>query len=569
MLTLIAAAVLVAPQDASLDRVPFAVSESAPKQLQIVAPAASDDAFLGVGFATGSDGARIQFVQPGTAAERAGLAAGDVLVRVGGTDVATADAARDAISTRRAGDRVTIEWTRDGKSMSKEVELGSRASIARTPATPGAPAISFGLAPSAPAAPAAPAAPVDPGPGRLGVTIQTVDGGVLVQDVEDGGPADRAGLVAGDIVVKIAGEDATGADRVVEILGGTKAGQSVPVRVRRADGNEQRITVQLGGREGAAAPRRMGGLFLGGEGPADLGDLEVELEDLGMDFGDFEQLAPGVFRFESTPAPGGDRGDRAERRDDFRQRLREMRQRHRDELRALRDEFGMGADEDLFPDVDFLFQGEDAPQLFRRAAPQGGAAPRGRAPLAPAAPGAPRVPALPAVPSLPQNLFVTPGDSHGVMIRSSVETTPDGRTVTKTLRGELVDGEWKWTEEATTDEDGTKTAPPVRMQLAPVDSLHQERTELDHAIEDLRKQLEQLEKRNAELMQKMSSRAGGARPRTANSERHPGGSARTACRCDDERAGAEHPPRSRLAAGSRRSRRPRTRPRRRGRGSTP
>jgi aminopeptidase YwaD len=73
-------------------------------------------AFLGVGGdAQGGDGARLAHVMPGSAAERAGLRDGDVLVRVDNVAVDGFEALRTAIRARQPGDTVRLVYLRDGR----------------------------------------------------------------------------------------------------------------------------------------------------------------------------------------------------------------------------------------------------------------------------------------------------------------------------------------------------------------------------------------------------------------------------------------------------------------------
>jgi len=76
---------------------------------------ARGSAFLGISAAgSGSDGVRLSSVFPGTAAARAGLQNGDVIVRLGDEPVATFADLRRAIIQKRPGDVVRILYIRDG-----------------------------------------------------------------------------------------------------------------------------------------------------------------------------------------------------------------------------------------------------------------------------------------------------------------------------------------------------------------------------------------------------------------------------------------------------------------------
>ena len=72
-------------------------------------------------------------------------------------------------------------------------------------------------------------------------------GGVLVQDVREGSPASRAGLVNGDIVVEFDGERVRGADHFTRLVRETPAGRAVKSAIVRAGSRrELEITPQAG-----------------------------------------------------------------------------------------------------------------------------------------------------------------------------------------------------------------------------------------------------------------------------------------------------------------------------------
>jgi S1-C subfamily serine protease len=67
------------------------------------------------GDAMGGDGARLAHVIPGSAADRAGLRDGDVLVRVDEVAVDGFEALRRVIRARRPGETVRLVYLRDGR----------------------------------------------------------------------------------------------------------------------------------------------------------------------------------------------------------------------------------------------------------------------------------------------------------------------------------------------------------------------------------------------------------------------------------------------------------------------
>jgi len=81
--------------------------------------------------------------------------------------------------------------------------------------------------------------------GRIGVVIQELTKelaesfglakatGALVNSVEKGAPADKAGIEAGDIILKFDGKPVNASSDLPRIVGGTKPGSKVPVQVWR------------------------------------------------------------------------------------------------------------------------------------------------------------------------------------------------------------------------------------------------------------------------------------------------------------------------------------------------
>jgi S1-C subfamily serine protease len=83
--------------------------------------------------------------------------------------------------------------------------------------------------------------------GRIGIAVQTVPpparsgdqkgagrrGGVLVLGVDPGGPADRAGLEEGDVIIGLDGQQVSGIDDLHRLLTEERVGVKVPVRVIR------------------------------------------------------------------------------------------------------------------------------------------------------------------------------------------------------------------------------------------------------------------------------------------------------------------------------------------------
>jgi S1-C subfamily serine protease len=65
-------------------------------------------------------------VRPGSPAERAGLAAGDVLLRVGATRLLSLQDLAFALRSSRPGDDVEVEWERGGERTVGKARLEER-----------------------------------------------------------------------------------------------------------------------------------------------------------------------------------------------------------------------------------------------------------------------------------------------------------------------------------------------------------------------------------------------------------------------------------------------------------
>jgi len=159
------------------------------------APPGPDGPWLGVFLGDSVDGgASVLAVVPGGPAERAGLRAEDVLVAVGETPVAGRQELVAALEGARPGERIMLTLLRDGRRVSLPVRLGR----AGEP-----PALLWTPSPGAGAGIGLEATEI---PGELRVHYGAPPGsGVLVARLDPEGPAARAGVKVGDVLVQIAG----------------------------------------------------------------------------------------------------------------------------------------------------------------------------------------------------------------------------------------------------------------------------------------------------------------------------------------------------------------------------
>ncbi len=122
----------IASDSGGSDGVGFAIPSSTVRSIvsQLIASGKAEHAFLGIGLedASASGGARVTQVRSGTPADDAGLHANDVITRVDGKRITSADELRAAISARQPGDTIALTYTRNGNSHTVEVKLTSRPS---------------------------------------------------------------------------------------------------------------------------------------------------------------------------------------------------------------------------------------------------------------------------------------------------------------------------------------------------------------------------------------------------------------------------------------------------------
>jgi putative serine protease PepD len=80
-------------------------------------------AFLGVTLTDAEGGAGVAAVAPGSPAAAAGLRAGDVITKLGDTDIDSTVDLVNAVRAKKVGDEVTITWTRAGRTMTGTAKL--------------------------------------------------------------------------------------------------------------------------------------------------------------------------------------------------------------------------------------------------------------------------------------------------------------------------------------------------------------------------------------------------------------------------------------------------------------
>jgi serine protease Do len=218
---------------------------------------------------SGERGAVVTGVHEGSAAEKAGVKEGDVIVRFGGQDVWSAAQLARLVRETPAGRTVDLEVSRGGSVQRLAVALAKPDHDRLIGFGPGEMGEDFHFEmPEIPELADLPMPPMPPafhhfGPGqgrKLGLSYQElgdqlaryfkVEGGVLVTDVEEDGPAGKAGIKAGDVIVRVDGKAVKDGGDLREALRDADAGSTAAIGVQR-EGRSVDLTVKLGETEPA------------------------------------------------------------------------------------------------------------------------------------------------------------------------------------------------------------------------------------------------------------------------------------------------------------------------------
>jgi len=218
--------------------------------------------WLGVRIIVNEDGEiEISNIEDESPAELAKLKRGDIILQIGGKDVSNRQMLRNEIRMRRPGESVTIKIERKGKTEEIKVRLGEYSEkdifqeFERKFPRLFAPKLLEPLRPTV---------PVEPELFRwgfenrryIGVYIQDLNEelsehfgvkkgtGLLVSEISEDSPAEKAGLKVGDVIVKADGKRVETTNELVDLIQDKERGEKIKIVFLR-DGKERSAEIEI------------------------------------------------------------------------------------------------------------------------------------------------------------------------------------------------------------------------------------------------------------------------------------------------------------------------------------
>lgn len=188
------------------------------------------------------EGAYVSDVVDDSPADSAGLKRGDVIVSFGGKAIYEPDDLSRFVSRTAPGTKSEVVYYRDGAKKTASVVVGSEAWRERSH-------MSFAI-------PSIPRIEVFMGGGMLGATVKTLNKqlaeyfgapngeGVLVEEVEKDKAGAKAGLLAGDVIIRIGKRTVDNVDDITRELRNAEEGDKLELEVWRKGGRKT-LTIEV------------------------------------------------------------------------------------------------------------------------------------------------------------------------------------------------------------------------------------------------------------------------------------------------------------------------------------
>ena len=209
--------------------------------------------FLGVVSDKANGGVKITEVVKGSAAENSGLLKGDIITKIDDKIIGTPDDLMKIVRSHKPKDEIKIYYTRDGKSKDAKIKLGESSAnkafyFKNFNQGPDVRAFNFN----------GPSPKVFSSPGnlynfsyrlnrpKLGLKIEDTENsnGAKILNIEEGSPADKAGLKKDDIITEVNGEKVSGVEDATDLMGDAEEGETLSVKALR-NNSEMKFDVKI------------------------------------------------------------------------------------------------------------------------------------------------------------------------------------------------------------------------------------------------------------------------------------------------------------------------------------
>ncbi|MGN6848414.1 MAG: Do family serine endopeptidase [Sphingomicrobium sp.] len=201
-----------------------------------------------------NSGEIVRSVVAGGPAAKAGLAQGDVIVKVNGKQVTPDQSVSYLVANTTPGSRVPLEIIRSGKRATVYITVGDRPTEAQLAKISGGDTGAEGASPATPAAPTKALglslAPLTPEAAR-GANLPGTAHGVIITGVDPNANAAEQGLQRGDLIISVNNQPVNTPAQVITLVGAArKAGRtSVLLLIQRGSAVPAFVGVDITGKE--------------------------------------------------------------------------------------------------------------------------------------------------------------------------------------------------------------------------------------------------------------------------------------------------------------------------------